>query len=157
MVAVIALAGSAPASANELRIAGQTQAPNVLYALTTTLAPGGACDLDVQDGFLEFPAPLIVAAGSHEARIVYRRHDRPQRVKVAASRRVDERSKPVGLREILDSNLSRAHAGGKATGWRATVSIKPPAFLTVSTRWAGDRGCGMDDQSVVAYSVVAQR
>jgi hypothetical protein len=37
------------------------------------------------------------------------------------------------------------------------VSIKPPAFLTVSTRWAGDRGCGMDDQSVVAYSVVAQR
>ena len=153
-LAAFTLGAGVPAQASELRIGGQTQAPDVLYSFTTTLVPGGACDLAVQDGSWGFPTPLTVAPGAHRARIVYGRQDRPTQVKVTAARSVDERSKPAGRREILDATLSRAHgARGQRTGWRATFNLKPPYFLTVATRWAGDPGCGLEDESLLAYSV----
>ena len=158
VLAAFALGGGAQAQASELKIAGQTQAPDVLYALTTTFVPGGACDLLVQDGFWEFPAPLTVAPGSHQARIVYGRRDRPTHVTVMAARSVDERSKPAGQREILDATLSRAHGThGQRTGWRATFNLRPPYFLTVATRWSGDPGCGLEDESLLAYSIALKR
>ena len=149
-----ALGAGAQAQASELKIGGQTQAPDVLYSFATTLVPGGACDLAVQDGSWEFPAPLTVAPGARRARILYGRRDRPTHVKVTAVRSVDERSKPAGRREILDATLSRAHGTrGQRAGWRATFNLKPPYFLTVATRWSGDPGCGLEDESLLAYSV----
>jgi hypothetical protein len=154
VLAAFALGAGAQAQASELKIAGQTQAPDVLYAFTTTLVPGGACDLAVLDGSWEFPTPLTLAPGAHRARILYGRRDRPTQVKVMAARSVDERSKPAGRREILDATLSRAHGTrGQRTGWRATFNLRPPYFLTVATRWAGDPGCGLEDESLLAYSV----
>lgn len=155
MAVAVALGATAPASASELRIGAQKQDPEVLYSQTISAAPHGACGIHVTDtSGWGFPAPLTVTAGSHPARILYRRKVRPEHVRVVEMQHAGDGGKPAGPRHVLDATLRPARG---SAGWEAVVTVKarPSAYLVVRTRWARDRRCDLDDQSVETYSLSA--
>jgi len=154
MAVAVALGVSVPALASELRIGARKQEPEVLYSQTITPAPGGACLIDVIDTSWAFPAPLTVTAGAHQARILYRRRARPERVRVVVMHDSGEGGKPSGPRRVLDATLTPARG---AAGWEANVTVqaRPSSYLVVRTNWTRDRRCGLADQSVETYSLSA--
>jgi hypothetical protein len=122
-----------------LRVAGLHQAGWIVFEEWTRRSGGRSCEISSGDGTGEYPRrPLVIGAGRHWARFVFRTRRKPRRVEITAWRRLDSAGNPVGRGVELPVRLEpRRRDDGRVVAWRAFFSIDPPPdyFVDLYAKW----------------------
>jgi hypothetical protein len=110
------------------------------------------------DGTGQYPKPLIVEPGQHDAWFVLKRERRPRKVVITAWRAVNESGDTVGDGQQLESHLyPRLDSDGERTAWlaRFRVDLGADYYIDLYAKWPGDRECGGPRHLLRTYHIAA--
>jgi hypothetical protein len=160
----VAVAGATPASAHDhrvpsvkLHVGDEAQGGGLLY-YTWLRRSGEFCVSEHGDGAGGFPAPLDVSPGTHTARLVFRKRQRPRTVRLRAWRDVESGGQPRGPGETLRARLApRKGEDGLVDRWVARFELRlgPDYYIHAFARWRDEDRCGTQEL-LRAYHVSAR-